>query len=293
MKPKLAATIVVRDEEDIIGPMIEHHVEQGVSHFLVTDNMSKDRTREILARYPEVKDVFESDNMTHIQEVHTTKMARLACALKPDWILHLDADEFWCNLEALSKCQDSVMFVTNAHIHPPPPGIKDGPLRLDKVRHYIDFQGKAPEFKIVHRPDPDIVVGHGNHLIVGREDAGYCSTLYRHHYPIRSYEQFERKVVQGTTALKTRGYVCQRWYKWHEDFQLGKLRETYDVMAAEWKRMLNHGIDDHLLKILLKSYGVPPQTADTIFSDLDQSTLRPLIREWIPNSYLKKKYLLA
>ena len=52
---KIIATILAKDEEDIIANQIEHHLEQGVFKILLTDNNSTDRTREIASKYKEVE----------------------------------------------------------------------------------------------------------------------------------------------------------------------------------------------------------------------------------------------
>ena len=50
---KLAMTLMVRDEADIITPMLEHHLAQGIDVMIVTDNGSVDGTAEILEGYAE------------------------------------------------------------------------------------------------------------------------------------------------------------------------------------------------------------------------------------------------
>jgi len=50
---KLVMTLLVRDEEDIIGENIEFHIRQGVDFFLVMDNNSIDNTKNILKKYEE------------------------------------------------------------------------------------------------------------------------------------------------------------------------------------------------------------------------------------------------
>ena len=43
-------TMVVRDEEDVVGANLDYHLAQGVDAILVTDHASSDGTPEILAR---------------------------------------------------------------------------------------------------------------------------------------------------------------------------------------------------------------------------------------------------
>ena len=50
---KLIMTLLVRDEQDIIRENIEFHLSQGVSFFIVTDNLSTDGTAAILKEYEE------------------------------------------------------------------------------------------------------------------------------------------------------------------------------------------------------------------------------------------------
>ena len=49
-KQIIVATILVKDEEDIIGSNIEHHINQGVTHFILTNNRSKYKTLQIVEK---------------------------------------------------------------------------------------------------------------------------------------------------------------------------------------------------------------------------------------------------
>jgi hypothetical protein len=69
--------------------------------------------------------------------------------------------------------------------------------------------GDPLEPKAAHRGLPDIEVDHGNHWVAapGLRTAPSLPLIEILHYPIRSYEQFERKVVAhglGYEALKDR-----------------------------------------------------------------------------------------
>ena len=92
---KIVATILAKNEEDIIAENIEHHIEQGVSQFIVTNNNSTDHTRSIVEKYPEVAEIIDEPGDNHHQSKWVTRMAKMACKLNPDWIVHLDADELW------------------------------------------------------------------------------------------------------------------------------------------------------------------------------------------------------
>ena len=91
----------VRDEGDILEANFRLHHALGVDQFVVTDNGSTDETPEILRRYADA-------GLAHvINEPGTdykergaewlTRMARFASTdLDADWVIHTDADEFWC-----------------------------------------------------------------------------------------------------------------------------------------------------------------------------------------------------
>ena len=98
MSLKIVMTLLVRDEEDIIGENLEFHRAQGIDHFIVTDNRSVDRTTDILQRYVSqgiLTYIWEGrDN--YDQAVWVTRMARVAATeFDADWVINSDADEFW------------------------------------------------------------------------------------------------------------------------------------------------------------------------------------------------------
>jgi hypothetical protein len=49
--PRIVMTLLVRDEEDILVQNIEYHRALGVDHFIITDNLSKDRTPSIIQQH--------------------------------------------------------------------------------------------------------------------------------------------------------------------------------------------------------------------------------------------------
>lgn len=91
-------TLMVRDEADIIAPMLEHSLAQGIDLILVTDNGSVDGTREILESYVATGRVLLTEDPRHEKQQSSvvTAMARDAYETHgADWVINADADEFW------------------------------------------------------------------------------------------------------------------------------------------------------------------------------------------------------
>lgn len=62
----------------------------------------------------------------------------------------------------------------------------------------MNLFGEPLEPKVAHRAHPDVVMAPGNHSLCGADlaVAPTAGLLEIFHYPMRSYEQFERKVLQ-------------------------------------------------------------------------------------------------
>jgi hypothetical protein len=71
-------TLLVRNEEDIIAQNILYHFSQGISAFLVMDNLSTDSTLSILYRLSRIIPVviYHQNDDTYDQSRWVTGMAR-------------------------------------------------------------------------------------------------------------------------------------------------------------------------------------------------------------------------
>ena len=207
----IVATLLMRDEEEIVRENIEHHLANGVDAFLVTLHRSMDRTREILREYPQVLDVYERQEEAYNQASWITLMAQEACRFKPYWIVHLDADEFWEGLKLLYEMPADVGLVTLTHAfeHRPEPDMEYGKFR----REQMPRSERVPFNKVMHRPTTRIRIHQGNHG-ADRHKGKAISTdaITIHHYPIRSYEHFERKVVQGGQAYEASTMIVTSFF---------------------------------------------------------------------------------
>ena len=269
-KCKIIATILAKNEADIIQTTIEHHLNHGVSGIIFTDNNSTDDTLKIAQKYKEVIEIIEEKEEDHNQSKWVTRMAHLAVKHHPDWIVHLDADELWFGLQNLRGFTSSEIGSINVFIHPPVNEV----FSLNNFKHYLDFSGYPldQECKVAHRPDDNIVITHGNHGIQNRK-LTFTNQIWRHHYPIRSFDQFVRK-AEGHLSLLKRNAICQRWEKWFNLHQSGELQKTYDAICATWETVIKNPNHNDLMK-LIKFW-----SEENIVNYFDNSVQLPLIRVW-------------
>lgn len=245
---KIIATLLIKNEEDIISKNIEHHINQGISQFIITDNSSTDKTRSIIEKYPEVIDIIDEPDDSHRQSEWVTRMARLACKYNPDWIVHVDGDELWCGLSNLRLIKDNYISSTKMFLHPP----TNSDFDLLNMKHYLNFEnipGLDGESKVAHRPDLDVTITFGNHGFLGNKNPFFTKSIWRHHYPIRSYKQFLQK-IQGHKALERRNSVLERWKKWHELNEKNELKDCYLRLCNIWQIMIENPNKKDLLELL-------------------------------------------
>ncbi|MGO4299201.1 glycosyltransferase family 2 protein [Leifsonia sp. RAF41] len=219
---KLAMTVMVRDEADIIRPMIEHHLEQGVDVFIVTDNGSVDGTAEILGEFAErgLIDLRHDPVQRKQQGAVVTGMARdAATRYGADWVINADADEFWITRDpaltlkqAFEHIDPAVRTFTVPVTDMTGPAARAGTglqrliYRDERDTEQLNAVGlhahATPD--AVHVGDPSIEVAQGNHFVniesSGRPDDAYELEVL--HFPWRSWQQFARKVENAGRAYE-------------------------------------------------------------------------------------------
>lgn len=214
---KLVLTVMVRDEADVIAPMIEHHLAQGVDLIIATDNASGDGTTEILQAYADLGAVELHHDPVHRKQQHAvvTSMARRARTQHAaDWVVNADADEFWVPVDkelTLRMALERIPLSLNAFQVPvvnlvgPPAVSGSGFNRLlwrdRRTLEQLQATGlhAHPTDNVVHRGEADVVVSQGNHFVSlksnGQPDDAYSLEVY--HLPWRSWSQFEQKVLNA------------------------------------------------------------------------------------------------
>jgi glycosyl transferase family 2 len=262
---KLAMTLIVRNEADIIEDNLRYHLAQGVDFFVVLDNGSTDGTIEILERYERdgiLRIVRLAGTVLTIQRKGNTQIARLAHEMGADWVLHNDADEFWWpvtgNLkEALGAIPDGygVVLVPRTEFLPRPDGLGSFTERLT-IR---EARFRRPP-RTAHRARPDIklwsthpidlwVKGESSKpsTLVGkpvlrtaathREETGLELVMAPEfpigifHFPLRSFEQYSKKIkIIDDNWMWDRNEETKAL---HEAYESGKLEDVFRKLLMD------------------------------------------------------------
>jgi hypothetical protein len=247
---KVVMTLMVRDEADIIERQLDFHLAAGVDFFVVTDHESADGTSEILERFVRRGLLHRIPVVSPVayQAEWVTDMARMAAVdFGADWVINSDADEFWWPWggdlkNALARVPERYGIAqTFVRAFLPREGEGDFAERMT-----VRFAPSAPinspfspfrvNVRLVHRASPDIVVGRGNATLQtsllplpGRSPV---ETL---HFPVRSFQQFERKFLlhYETDGARRRGEHVRAF----EAAKAGRLEDLYDEICIDEARL--------------------------------------------------------
>ena len=242
---RLIQTMLVRDEIDIIEVQIAYHLNAGVDFVIVTDHDSRDGTSDVLEAYardghllriPKSGKMYESTWRSH--------MARLAATeYGADWVLNNDADEFWVPREstlkeALAAVPErfGVVWGLTYHFVPRP---DDGASFAERMTVRVaqaapindPTSPSRPHAKVAHRPDPEIVIRYGAHLVRSSRLAPlsdwYVADVF--HFPFRSLDQYLRKGLRQAHAEWRLGQYVKAFHASEE----GRTEAVYDAMVVD------------------------------------------------------------
>jgi hypothetical protein len=243
-------TLLVRDEEDILAANLDFHLRQGIDFFVVTDNLSTDGSRDIIEEYVRrgVAVCLRESNDDYSQFRWVTKMARMATLdYGADWVINNDADEFWAAkdvqgsvkevLRAIPSNVESLMVRRSNFVPVDQDGIGFFAERMTLCeREPRNTDGLPLPPKVCHRGFEDIEVAQGNHGVrrAGKPLTALPGPLRIMHFPLRSYRQFENKIINGGAAyarnMELSPDVGSTWRNLHEVWQRGGLRTRYIEM---------------------------------------------------------------
>lgn len=211
---RLAMTLLVSDEHDLVEANLAYHFARGVDCAVVTANNASEATLDVLRRVGACDrvNIIEEEGTDHSQSRWATRMARLACThFGADWVMNLDADEFYWPEEApgLGEIFEAIPqrwgILEIPLCHFLPPRREDGTclehLRVREVRS-LKPSGKSYFTKVAHRASEHVTVARGLHRVTGvsLEPVPAWRPILGLHFPLRGYQQFERKVIKSGEA---------------------------------------------------------------------------------------------
>ena len=243
----LFAISTVRNEADIIDLNLRYHLRHGVDRFFIIDNGSTDGTTRHLARFGRDSRIqWTRDEGDWHQADALTELARTASRAGADWVMSIDADEFWFPSggtrslkQALASCTgdavqvEVVNFVQDRRHDELRPGLllsmtyrvarPVGPQeeceRLVESREiaYVEMQYPA---KVIVRARSEVVFAAGAHVVPGvsPEAPHRTGQIVCLHAPLRARRILDAKAEQGYRCeIAGRGsgeaWHVRRWYR--------------------------------------------------------------------------------
>ena len=264
---KVVVTVLARDEADVIEAQIKFHLNAGADFVIATDNRSQDGTTDILEAYA------REGHLALIREPAeglrqgewVTRMARLAATDHgADWVINSDADEFWwprgASFKEIFAAVPEKYGIVQAFWRsfvPRPDDERDFAERMTvRLAQQAPINDPTsfyrPVIKVAHRADPAVVVGRGNHSLVG---SGLLPMrtwfpLEVLHFPLRSSAQWAHKVgLQGEAFTKHIERAGTGYHlKGYEALQTGRIEEQHRGMVVD-DDAVQRGLEDGTLAI--------------------------------------------
>lgn len=198
---------MVRDEVDIVDPIVAHMIEQ-VDHVIVADNLSVDGTYDVLEGFGSQITLLADTDPAYRQSEKMTHLAGVARSMGAEWVVPFDADE-WIyspHCDTIADCLNEIdrysIVESELYNHLPTSLDPDG----DNPIVTMGWRNRRPVRlpKIACRVNENLTIQMGNHAADYGRFTGRTArrVLVTRHFPYRSPEQFVRKAVQGAEALR-------------------------------------------------------------------------------------------
>ncbi len=258
---KAVGLYLVRNEVDLIETNLRHHFSHVIDEAIVIDNGSSDGTFELLADLAEDLPIQLASEVGHMyQAERVTRMARFATVQGADWVLPIDADEFWvCTgvsfRDVLEEAPGDVraLFVEVVNfvqrrdvLVARPGGLASMTMRPERaigpaeetsrmVREgEIGWLEAVSTPKCVLRASPDVVVAQGNH-VTGIRGGMPTERLTCLHAPIRARSVLAAKLDHGRRLVEDGSPAEAGWHvkRWWQMAREGTFDREWDALSYE------------------------------------------------------------
>lgn len=215
---KIVETLLVRDEEDVVGSHLAFHLNAGVDFVVAIDHESTDGTTEVLeafARDGHVRRIEKRGAMR--EEEWRTELARVAAAEHgADWVINADADQFWwprrgdlhATLGAVPARFKALRAFDRVFVPRPDDGAHFAERMTYRVTSSAPINAPAstyrPLSRVVHRGHVRVAVTRGSHSVSG-DNFPVVPNWYPVevlHFPWRSPAQMARKAGHLVRAFE-------------------------------------------------------------------------------------------
>jgi hypothetical protein len=291
---EIAAISMVKDAAWLIAANIRHHAAAGVSRFLVVDHGSTDGTPDLLRRLAaDVRlELFVYDGPFRQAEI-LTDLARYAFRTGSDWVIPIDADEFWvCEgallPEALGAEEADALQVPVVNF------VQRRDQRVSyeralltmtrRVREPIGREGEAHSIvnggqaafvearflpKWITRASPSLTISRGNHHVHGPSRRRRTDSIVCLHAPLTSFEHLQSRREHGLAVAAVAddprvGWQSRRWQaladagELEREWAANSYDETGCIERAGEKRPL---VEDLRLASAVADHLAAPETS--------------------------------
>ena len=256
---KVVGLYLVRNEVDIIETNLRHHLTTVLDEAIVVDNGSTDGTFELLVELADELPLQLASEAGHVyQSGRVTRMARFAAQQGADWVLPIDADEFWvardvpfrsvleeAPVDARALFVDVINFVQRRDVLVAHPGVvATMTMRPDDVVGTAEEASRLVQTgavgwvelpyapKVVHRAVPGVFVGAGNHLsgITGGVSTDALTCL---HASLRARSLLVQKIDHGRRSIEERSSAESAWHlkRWWQMAREGTLDREWEALS--------------------------------------------------------------
>ena len=181
----------VRNEADIVGATLAHLYAEGVTDIYIADGMSTDGTRDVLAGFP--CKVYDDTEKYHRQPYWSTRLAQEAFEAGADWVLCVDADEFWYAPNGATIAETLELYGVVDLLHAP---------MFQHLNYDMREPNPKPLPKVAFRARDGVQVANGNHAAQHPHFRGAeLGLLAIREIQFRGFEHFVRKIGERCATL--------------------------------------------------------------------------------------------
>ena len=286
--------MMLRNEADIVQTNVRYHRSVGITDFFIIDNGSTDATPQMLLELDEeIPNLrWTRDDGAYQQGIITTGLAREAYTAGVDWVVAIDADEFWfpgdqgfqrvlAGASAAALEVDLITFVQDRRVislgtdnvvsmtqRVNEPKVSPSEAQDAVESGQVAFVEMAYLPKWISRANAELVIDIGNHNVDGVDGSRSSTNLIQcFHTPLRAREVLHAKAEQGRRwreigAGPEMGWHVQRWADLED---AGRLYDDWE--ANSWRMTRSGAVID------------PPSGASPVMRD---TRLRDLVRPFVP-----------